>query len=275
MRTLTAAVAAAVLGGAGLLLAGVAYAATLDTDRPFCADRPGLDTPTCTLPPGTLMLEIGSLDLVSSNDNELRVEVLTVADVRMRLGIGEATELQLDVPAYRSAHVHDRASGARRHGSGAGDITVAARHNFLHPEGSGTAVAAMPWVSLPTGTGPASAGTYAAGLSVPIMVEVADGLSLGLTPEFDYVGDDAGGGHHVAFGTVVGVGASLSDSVGFALELSAMRNDDPAAASTQYLAGLSAGWQAAKDIQLDAGINLGLSRSAPDTEFYTGLALRF
>lgn len=252
-----------------------ASASTSDANRPFCADRPGLATPACTMAPGEGMLEFGSLDWTSDRADGVRTEALTMADVRIRLGIATATELQLDIPAHRAIRLHEQASGARQRATGVGNLTLALRHNFANPAGDGISWALMPWVSLPTGSHAVNDAVYAVGLSLPVTAELADGLSFAWTPEMDWVPDETGNGHHAVVGTVLGLGGSLGEALSFAVEASALHDSRAPAGSTQYLGGLSAGWQVATDVQIDAGINLGLNRAAPDTEFYTGVAFRF
>lgn len=252
-----------------------AAGSTADVDRPFCADRPGLATPACTMAPGRFMVEFGSLDWVTDRADGVKTEGYSLADLRIRYGIAAATELQVDVPAYRGVLTRDLASGLRQHLHGMGNLTVALRHNFANPGGEGLAWGLMPWVSLPTGRRTVNDAVYSAGLSLPLTREFAEGLSFAWTPEVDWLPNEVGGGHHAVVATVMGLGGALSESVGMALEISATRDGQSTAGRTRYLGGVSAGWQVSADVQLDAGVNLGLNRAAPDTEIYTGVALRF
>ncbi len=56
-----------------------------------------------------------------------------------------------------------------------------------------------------------------------------------------------------------------------------VQRDFVGSAATQATADLVAAWQPAglKDVQFDAGVNLGLTRAAPDLEAYVGVAKRF
>ena len=74
---------------------------------------------------------------------------------------------------------------------------------------------------------------------------------------------------------MLGLDVPLTGRMGATVELSARRDRDPAGATTEWLAGLSADWMAGDDLQLDIGANAGLDRDAPDLELYVGLARRF
>jgi hypothetical protein len=102
-----------------------------------------------------------------------------------------------------------------------------------------------------------------------------DTLSLQLSPEIDAAVDEDGDGRHLAFGTVVGLGVALSDTVNGTVEFQALRDNDPGDHATQMLAGLSVGWMVMDDLQLDAGANAGLNAASPDVELYFGISRRF
>jgi len=87
--------------------------------------------------------------------------------------------------------------------------------------------------------------------------------------------DEDGDGRHLAYGSVIGLSADLSDAVSASIELSAMRDLDPGAHATETLAGLSLGWQPREDLQFDIGTNVGLNRDSADVEVYAGLSRRF
>ena len=53
------------------------------------------------------------------------------------------------------------------------------------------------------------------------------------------------------------------------------RDRDPARRASEWLAGLSAGWQPDDDSQWDAGVNVGLNRDSPDLQLYAGYVRRF
>ena len=87
--------------------------------------------------------------------------------------------------------------------------------------------------------------------------------------------DEDGDGRHAAYGATIGLGLSLSDALGAALEVQAIRDRDPSGHSTQAYGGLSFAWQTSKDFQLDIGSNLGMNRASSDFEIYAGLSKRF
>lgn len=256
-------------------LAAAVPASAQEQERDFCADRPGLGTPTCTLDPGRVQVELGLGDWTrDSTATERRTEWVT-GDVLVRIGVGPTTEVQLAWTAYGRTRLRDRVTGVVARDDGTGDVLLAVRQNLLSPDGSGTTVAVQPFVTLPTGGSAIGAGDWGAGVLLPFGFELSDRVSLAFTASAEAAVDEDGDGRHFAAGGVAGIGFDLSDSLNATLELAVTHDDDPAGASTPVLSGLSFGWQVAPDWQLDAGANVGLNRSADDIQLYFGVSHRF
>jgi hypothetical protein len=236
-----------------LLSAGGARA---EAPRDFCPDRPGLGTPACTIDRGRFAVELGLVDWTRDG----REDQFAAGDLLVRYGLTDRMEMQVGWTAY----THDRA------GSGTGDIFVALRRNFAHPDGAGFSAALMPYATLPAG-----AGDWGAGLLVPVSYRLPDGVAVDLTAEADAAVDADGDGRHFAYGAVLGLDVPLADAVEVTFELSARRDRDPGGATTELLAGLSADWAPNGNLQLDIGANAGLNRASPDLELYVGVARRF
>ena len=58
-------------------------------------------------------------------------------------------------------------------------------------------------------------------------------------------------------------------------EVQAIRDDDPAAHTTQTLAALSLAYGARDDLQFDLSGATGLNHDSPDVEMIAGIAKRF
>jgi Putative MetA-pathway of phenol degradation len=236
-----------------LLFAGSARA---EQPRDFCPDRPGLGTPACTIDRGRFAVELGLVDWT----RDRREDEFAAGDLLVRYGLTDRLEMQVGWTAY----THGRA------GSGTGDIFVALRRNLRNPDGAGFSAALMPYATLPAG-----GGDWGAGLLLPLSYRLPDGIALDLTAAADAAVDGDGDGRHFAYGVVLGLDVPVSGAVETTFELSARRDRDPAGATTELLAGLSADWAPSGNLQLDIGANAGLNRASPDLELYVGVARRF
>jgi hypothetical protein len=260
---------------AGLLTASAV--ASAEDLRDLCADRPGKGSPACTVDPGHLQAEFGLVDWTHDRNPGSVEDDLILGDLALRYGLGDSTELQLEWTAYGRVRTRDRASGIvdRQHGSG--DVTVGLRQNLHNPDGSGFSLAIQPYVSLPTGGHAIGAGTWGAGLLVPVSYQLGNIIQFGFTPEIDAAPDQDRRGRHIAYSGAWSISVPVTKGLSASAELWAMRDHDPSGHISQYSADLAAAWipRGKGRLQLDAGTNLGLNRQTPDVEAYVGITEKF
>lgn len=256
----------------GILLAFPASASEL---RDLCADRPGLDTPACTVDRGHLQLEIGVADWTLEKTRAEETDQVLFSDAQLRYGVTDAIEARLGWTAYGYVRSRDRVTGEIDRERGVGDVTFGLKANLIHPDGKDLSVALLPYALAPSGQRPIGAGDWGGGVLVPISYPLIDRVELALTPEVDAAVDEDGQGRHLAVGGAAGVDLDLSESVSIGAELAAIRDRDPGGNSTQVISGLSAAWRLRGDWQLDLGSNLGLNHTSPDVEAYAGISKRF
>lgn len=252
----------------------VAPPAMADPDlRKLCTDRPGLGTPACTLDPGHVQVELGLADWTLDRQPGQRTDTWLAADLLARFGIADHAELQVGWTAF--GHTRERAGGMVDRTTGTGDLFIALRRNLLHPDGSGTTVAIMPYATLPTGGAAIGAGDWSAGVELPFGFDLSDAVSLEFAPRVEAAVDEDRHGRHLAYGSVAGIAADLGPRWNVTAELEVTRDDDPGGHRTETLAGLSFGWTPGRNVQFDVGANAGLSHDAPDVELYAGIVRRF
>lgn len=257
------------------IVALIAAPPTLAQDREFCADRPGLDTPPCTIAPGRVMVELGLADWTMDRTASTRSDTIVAGDTRVRVGIADRAEVQVAWTAFGHVRTRDRVGGSVDTASGVGDVGIGLLRNLRNPDGSGTSIALLPFVTLPVGGSAIGAGDWGAGIQVPLSFDIGKSVTLMLTPEVDAAVDQDRSGRHLAYGSVGGLTFALSDAVFASAELQIIRDRDPDGRTTQALGGVSVGWRPGADIQWDVGTNLGLNHDTPDVRLYAGVSRRF
>jgi hypothetical protein len=256
-----------------LLIAAPAMAD--DTLRDLCAERPGLDTPACTVDPGHVQIEVGVADWTLDKQADSRTDTILSADISARYGIGDNTEIRLGLTSYGHVRTRDRATGAVSKVSGIGDVTVGLKQNLASPSGDGFSVALLPYATLPTGKTGVGAGAWGAGLLIPLSYDLTEKLTLEMTPEVDAAVDSDGQGRHAAYGSAAGLGVKLSQKWNMSAEAQVIRDRDPAGHRTLALAGAYVAYQPKDRVQLDLGAQAGLNRASPDVELYFGVSEKF
>ncbi|OYY67812.1 transporter [Sphingomonas sp. 28-63-12] len=243
--------------------------------RDFCPDRPGIDTPPCTVEPGHLTAEMSFADWTHEATPDDITDSYLIGDLLLRYGIAEHAELRVGWTPFERNRTRDRQAGTIDSASGTGDVTLGIKRNLIDPDGKAVSVALLPSVILPTGGSAIGAGDWGAGLQVPLSMPINDLISVALTPEVDAAVNQSGHGRHFAYGTAGGVSIAPMNGVTLAIEAAVLRDDDPDGASTQAIAGAAMGIMVGRNAQLDVGSEFGLNRDAPDVHLYIGIARRF
>jgi hypothetical protein len=242
-------------------------------DEPICAARPGKSTPACTVPAGRFQLETGLADWSLQRGGDERDSSLAIGETTFKYGLTDRSDIEIDVTPWQRATnrvgaIHDRASGF-------GDVTVAYKHRLTGSDAP-VDVTALPFVKAPTAKRPLGNRKWEAGLLMPIGYSISRSpLGIGLTPELDWVADADGNGHHLAMVQVASLGWQVTDKLNLSGEIWGRWDWDPAGTTKQASVDGSVAYLVNNDLQLDAGVNIGLNRQTPDVELYLGIARQF
>ncbi|HET9459790.1 MAG TPA: transporter [Sphingomicrobium sp.] len=248
-------------------------AASAEAPDPICADRPGQGNSSCTVPAGMIQFETTFVDWTRDQANGERTDALVIGETAIKLGLTSRADIELIISPYNRATV--RADGERERAAGFGDVTIRAKYR-LTADSSPVQATLLPFVKIPTAKRALGNGKVEGGIAVPIQWAIPESpLSLTFGPELDLIADGDGHGHHLAMVQLAGLGVPLSSRLSVSADVLGAWDWDPAGTTKQYTAGASAAWLMSNDVQLDAGINLGLNRAASDVQVYGGIALRF
>jgi len=256
----------------GAFLAALLLSAAA-ADEPICADRPGAANPSCTVPAGMVQVETGLAAWSRDRSGGVRTDELTVVETAVKFGLTDRLHVELGLPAFVRSRSSD--AGTSETESGLGDSAVAAKWRFT-ADSSAVQAAIYPFVKLPTAKRTLGNGKVEGGVALLVDGPVGESaFSWNIAPEVDVVADGDGSGHHPAIVQVVSIGAAVSDRLSVAADLLGSWDFDPAGTVRQYVAGLSAAYLLSNSVQVDAGIDFGLNRDAPDVALYSGIAFRF
>jgi len=260
--------------GLGLLAAAAVAQGAMAQDRALCADRPGKATPPCVVDVGRLQVEGGLVDWSRQDQDGERTEALAVGGLEVRTGLTRRSELELGWTAY--SQVDDKVAGVTTRTHGVGDLFIGVRAALTDPDADGPQLALEPYVTAPTATHGQGAGGWEGGVIAPMSLPLADGLTLGASPQLALKRDPGGGGTHLDASGAVAVSRGFGP-VSVALELWGEVDDQPGGAISQTSADAAAAWVPASqpNLQLDVGLNLGLNHNTPDQEVYAGIVRRF
>ena len=242
-------------------------------DREYCPERPGLDTPACTIAPGKISVETSIADWTRDDQPGSREDSILFGDTLVRVGVSDTIEARIGWTPFGHDRMRD-ATGVDAV-NGVGDVSLGMKANLLNPDGSGVSVSVLPFVTLPVGRSSIGAGDWGAGFLVPLTYELSDSLSLDLTPEINAAVDQDGNGRHLAYSSTAGLAVKVSKDFTLTGEVQALRDNDPDQHATEALAALSLAWKANDDLQFDIFGAAGLNDNTPDARVYAGISRRF
>jgi hypothetical protein len=249
------------LGLTGLVCAEVRE---LSTDRPDQTESP------YSVPKGMFQLEMDFATMTFDRSNGTRTELLNLAPMNLKLGLDNHTDLQLIFENW--LHEVTETPTDKIVSQGMGDLTVRLKRNLWGNDSGSTALAIMPFVTIPLHASDLGREEAEAGVVIPFGVNLPHGFYLGLMTEWDWLNDDDGGHKNAWFNTIT-LGADLTDKLGCYVEFTATTFDNGDAWQGTVDGGLT--FAVNDGLQLDMGCNVGVTRSAPDLQPFIGLSIRY
>lgn len=246
--------------------------------RAMSTDRPDLTESAHTVDAGHFQLEADLVNFSHDHDTagsaDTKVDAWTAGAINLKAGLLNWMDLQLVLDAYSHVTTEDRVAGTKVRQSGLGDFTTRVKMNLWGNDGGTTALAVMPFVKFPTNQDDLGNDKVEGGLIIPFGMELPGGWSLGVMTEFDFVRNNADSGYRTDFVNSLVLGHDLIGKLGGYVEFFSVVSSESGHPWVGVL-GLGLAYAVTDDLQLDGGVNLGLTRSAEDINPFLGVSWRF
>ncbi len=245
--------------------------------RELSTDRPDKTESAYTVDAGHFQLE---MDLVSysrdrdkSGGADTRVDAWSIAPINFKVGLCNRVDLQTVIESYNHITTDDRVAPSKTRQTGFGDITSRLKINLWGNDGGSTALAIMPFVKYPTSQDHIGNNSVESGIIIPLAIDIGGGFGMGLMTEFDFTRDD-GNGRQIEYVNTVTVSHDIVGDLGGYVEFfSAVSSEKDSKWVGTVDLGLTYGLT--DDIQLDGGVNIGVTKSAEDINPFLGITFRF
>lgn len=242
--------------------------------REMATDRPDKTESAYTVDAGHFQVEMDLLAYTYDRSSHEKVEGLAVAASNLKVGVLNNLDLQIIVETYNVQRTKDRATGESSRLSGFGDLTLRSKINLWGNDGGPSALSVMPFVKLPTAGDKLGNGAVEGGVIFPFAMELPADWGLGAQLEVDHLRNSSGSGYHQEFSNTVAVSHDLGEKLGFYVELfNSVSNERHSAWIATFDFGFT--YAVTRDIQLDAGMNIGLTDAADDFNPFIGLSMRY
>lgn len=270
VKLLRVAKLAALLGGIAAATAASTWAAAAQSKgRELTTDRPDATETPFTVEPGRVQIEASALSYVRDRQGGVRTEEWEIAPTNVRVGITRATELGIFVtPQVR---ITEQARGGPKTSvRGFGDVVLRGKANFWGNDGGATGFGVMVDVKLPTAkTGIGNDKTEFA-VIFPGTFEVGGGWEGAAMTVFEGAYTEALR-RELVWTNTLSFARELMTDVGTFFEVVSSTG----AGRHQFTFNWGATRRFGPDLQLDGGINIGISQTAPDLGVFAGLSRRF
>ena len=241
--------------------------------RELSTDRPDKTESPYTVDAGHYQVESDLVTYARDRADGVTTERLSLAATNLKVGLLDDVDLQVVVEPYVGVRSRGEADGTSDTKTGIGDTTVRLKVNWWGNDGGDTAFATMPFVKLPTNQDDLGNDDVEGGLIMPLALSLPRGWSLGTMLEVDVDRDaDDQGYHAVVIVSVTAGHAIVGDLSGYAELLSESSLESGVGWVGYGDVGLT--YRLGSDVQLDAGVNVGLNSDAEDINPFIGFSAR-
>ena len=158
--------------------------------------------------------------------------------------------------------------------SGFGDVTMRLKINLWGNDDGKTAFAILPLIKFPTNTDNLGNNSVEGGVIFPLAVKLPGGWDMGMETADGLLRNGNGQGYHTEFINTVTFGHDLFGKLGGYAEFFSNVSTEP---GSDWIGTVDVGltYGLTENIQLDCGVNIGLTRSADNLNPFTGMTVRF
>jgi Putative MetA-pathway of phenol degradation len=247
--------------------------------RDLTTDRPDITESPFTVDAGHVQIESTILGFArSARDPGGAVsDSYEMAATNIRIGLTNNMEAGLAWQPYGLVRTHGGPDAALRQ-SGIGGLELRAKVNLWGNDTfdkTGSALALFPFVAFPTdrrnGIGPEFA---EGGLIVPFAVKLPENFALATNVGVVWTRADAADDYHAEYLASASLSYEWTEKLGTYYEVAGRFNTGDTRGEAVVL-GTGVTYQVSKNLQLDAGVNFGVTPAADRFNPFVGVAVRF
>jgi hypothetical protein len=245
--------------------------------RELSTDRPDKTESPYTVDAGHFQIETDVIIFTQDKSQDAGVETKTKSFSPMvsnlKVGLTNSIDLQAILSPYQSEETTTTGSPTEKK-NGFGDTLIRLKYNICGNDGGDVALGLMPFAKIPTNSDALGNKKVEGGLILPIALSLPRGWSMGLMAQLNRNKNDADDNFHTESISSITAGHDIVGDLAGYLEFFSLSSDE-AEASWVATADIGFTYAVTPDLQLDAGANIGLTRSADDLNPFLGVSARF
>jgi hypothetical protein len=246
--------------------------------REMSTDRPDKTEGPFTVDAGHFQLEMDLVNYTHDRDTsgggDTRTDALAFAPLNVRVGLLNSLEFDLLLQTFNQVRVSDHTTGVVERMSGYGDTTLRLKYNVWGNDGGPTALGVIPFVKIPSNQNHLGNHAVEGGIVFPLALNLPHGWDAGVMTEADCLENENNSGRHATFINSITFGHGLYGRLSGYAEFYSEVSAEPGAGWVGTVDfGLT--YKLTANVQLDTGLNTGVTKAAPDLNPFVGLSWRF
>ena len=244
--------------------------------RAFSTDRPTKSNVPYTVDAGHFQYEgdifTYGFDNITTPDTNITTWI--IGNPTLKVGILNNLDFEVNFSAYNNIRSQTRSDGSSTTFSGFGDVITRAKINLFGNDGTGPALALIPYGKWPTASQGVGNRFVEGGIIAPLAVPLPLGFTGILMGEFDYLKNPNDNGYHANFPALININRTIVEGVTAYAEIYANWSTHRDVRDV-YTLDFAVAWTPLPNFQLDVGINIGLNAAATPYQIYMGISQRF
>lgn len=247
--------------------------------RDMTTDRPDMTESPFTVDAGHVQVETNLFGYARSRPDAdgAVADAYEFATTNVRIGLSNETEINFVWQPYGTARTRQSGMATIRD-SGIGGLDIRGKVNLWGNdtfERTGSALALLPFITLPTDEDNGISPEFVeGGLIVPLALALPHNFGLGLNGGAVWVKDDDASGYHSEYIASAALAYEWNDKLGTYYEVAATFNtEDPRGDIVILATGVT--YAVTNNLQLDAGVNFGVTDAADRFNPFIGVSQRF
>jgi len=249
--------------------------------REMTTDRPDLTESPFTVDAGHVQFETTLVGYTRSAPDQAHTvtDEFEFATTNMRIGITNSAELSLVWQPYGAVRVRETDPLRVFWQSGMGELNVRTKFNLWGNDSfekpGATALALLPFVSLPTDRHNGISPEFvASGIIVPLAVKLSDKWEVAMNGGLVHLREDVESGYHTEYLASASFSYEWNEKLGTYYEVAGRFNTENSRGDPVVL-GTGLTYKLTKNLQLDAGVNIGVTPAADRINPFVGISARF
>ena len=240
--------------------------------RDLSTDRPDKTESPYTVDAGHYQIET-DLAIVSSDksDQGIRTTWTSLLVSNLKVGLTNGIDLQAIISPSISQRVETPDGTDRTYGRG--DTLIRMKFNLIGNDGGDWALGVMPFAQIPSHTNELGSDRVEGGVIMPVAISLPGEWDLGTMAQFNWAKNAEDDQMHGEYVGTLTIGHNIWGDLAGYLEFFSQNSDESGA---KWVATVDTGltYGATPNVQLDMGINVGVTEAADDLNPFVGISAR-